>query len=344
MTNVLAFTPQFDPKQKPEYLFMVTDSQSTTGYDTSGNRPKLVRRGNAFVTSAGNATIGWNIKQRLLDERLDIPPYKLAERILQLSEDELRDPALRRQKNWEALAFTKFVVAGKDDDSIEIYEIPILDDEAETRGVYRVPSSSIGSGARKVNVALARDRETGAYPLFSDSTEALSFCYSMGTVASEDIGVNERLQYGIITPDSTRMLVDPNVVSNYPMVDFIEYMKQITGIDLEEAQKFYDDNHNRSTLLNRVVGNLFFGLERELNRMYHADINMNNVHSQFKEGQATIEDYQKAYEVRQLHKQRVTVMFEAFLKGGIENIVGAVRTFHRQEEETLAEALNLKQE
>jgi len=343
MTNILAFKI---PHEGAEYLFIVTDSQSSwqtpTGWEKS-TAQKLVKRGEALIASTGRGDLATAIELSLLEENLQVPAYALAEKVLVLANKELGRSQYARYPESLEQCPTTFVVGGKGGHGLELYEVPITPCPSEQRGIYPVELSSLGSGAGKVMRARSRDYKLGLHVFAPDLVEALAFCYSMGKVAAEDMTVDDKLAYGFITHNVTRLLLPPSV-DGLSSPDWTTYINDFSGMDLQPWKNFGDDNFEKSYVLGKVIAAFYDCLCIELDRMHRADVNANIAHSGLKVGNTdyTPPEYEKALKQREQHKARVREMFELFLKGGIENIVGAVRGFYERQEEYLKTALSFK--
>ena len=339
MTNVLAFKMNY---KGADCAFLVADSQSMS-LTEKANTQKLVRRGDNFIASAGSGYIGQAVKIALLDDNLDVFPAKLAERVLYHSEKVLSHPELDRyEQSRELHEDTVFTVVGRNNDSVEIYEVPLGGKGVGKKGIYSQSFSNIGSGSIKISSALDRAYKSGVgggSP--TDLVEALLTSYVMGQVADEDPGVNDKLQYAFITPESVRLLIHPSIQAT-SIRDYLNYLKEFSGIDVKQSKRFGDDVSEKQSALNRTIAAFYNGLEIELGRLNRADINMNSVHSGLKQGRSTMAEYKKAISHRKEKKVKVKEMFEAFLKGDLENLVEATRGFYRGQEAYLEQALELK--
>lgn len=326
MTNIFAIAV---PDKEPEYVFCVADSQSTSHSDGTklSNSQKMVQRGSNILMDTGRADIAFSIYDKT--RGADVSASELASLILKETEE-----LAKKFENNDDMATTIFV-AGKNKDKLEMYDVDIFNTKFTKRGMNPTgPIYSNGSGLRHVGPALNRDFEKGYQIYPKTPLEALILCFGVGAKANTDLGVNEKLQIGVISKSTTRLILPPNV-HGYTTEESNSYMSSLTGVPCK-----WEDNMPKKALdelfdITKCVDNFYLSLETEMRRLLRLDTQANMCHSKYKTGDSNLGTYTSAINDRADAIKRAQIYFDAFMKGGIRELNTATRQFYEFQRELM---------
>ncbi len=328
MTNIFAIAV---PAEKPEYIFCAADSQATSSRDFTkdSKAQKMVQRGNNILMDTGSAAAAQIVYEKLLGK--DLPPHAMAEFILQETED-------LAKKLEDHHVSSAIFVCGKNNDNLEMYVVELSNernpDGPITRGIDQVkqPIFCRGSGSRHVIPALTRDYEKGFFIQPKTPLEALTLCFGVGAKADTDMAVNEKLQLGIVSKTSTRLILPPSV-TNYSLAESNYYYTNLTGHKFDTNDNLAKQRVDELTTLSRCADNFYLALETEMHRLLSADISSNLAHSKFKIGEVDLDRYLANVKDRQESARRAQVLLDAFMRGGLKEMNDATRQFYKDQEE-----------
>ncbi len=326
MTNIFAIAV---PDKEPEYVFCVADSQSTSHSDGTklSNSQKMVQRGSNILMDTGRADIAFSIYDKT--RGADVSASELASLILKETEE-----LAKKFENNDDMATTIFV-AGKNKDKLQMYEVDLFNTKFTKRGMNPTgPIYSNGSGLRHVGPALNRDFEKGYQIYPKTPLEALILCFGVGAKANTDLGVNEKLQIGVISKSTTRLILPPNVYG-YTTEESNSYMSSLTGVPCK-----WEDNMPKKALdelfdITKCVDNFYLSLETEMRRLLRLDTQANMCHSKYKTGDSDLGTYTNAVRDRETASKRAQIYFDAFMKGGIRELNTATRQFYEFQRELM---------
>jgi hypothetical protein len=347
MTNLFAVKITYAGKP---YVFCVADSQATNSQDsTKHSEQKLVQRGHNLIMDTGNAGIAYEVYEKLRGKDGTAP--EIAELILKLTEDY----AKRNEGNIRM--HSGFLVAGKDKNGVGMYSVSAINHERSVRGVQPIESSySDGVGGYHVRPAFNRDIEMGYLKAPETPLEAMFLCFKAGIKANVDIGVDSKLQYGFVSENAARLLIPPGV--NPASIEDVNMIYTgITGVKFELTKENYPDLIDAYQSEIRTVYAFYHAMETMMHRLDAVDIKCNMLNTKLKSGKAieaeakkelgdlspldrAISDYKIKIEHLQKAKANLQPFVDAFLKGGLDNIVPVVREFDKRQEEEYANALS----
>ena len=331
MTNIFAVRVEYEKKP---YIFCVADSQSTSlAQHTKHTEQKLVQRGHNLIMDTGRADIAAQVYAQLLGKQGTA--RELAEHILRLTED-----TAKRYENDDR-SQTRFFVAGKENDDVRTYQVTTINAQNGRRGIDDVMSwYSNGSGASHVIPALTRDGEMGFGRHPATPLEALYLCFIVGQKADTDLGVNEKLQYGFVSPDAVRLLLPPGV---YPASaeEYNAYGANLTGIVFDMKPDTKKERRDELLPVARTIQAFYQALETQMHRLFGKDTQCNGAHTMLKAGNATMTEYEQALAELKAERGLTQPLADAFMRGGIKNIVAAVRNYNKRQESFYAAAEKL---
>lgn len=332
MTNIFAVKIEYEKKP---YVFCVADSQSTSlAQQTKHVEQKLVQRGHNLIMDTGRADIAEQVYAQLLGKQGTA--RECAENILRLTED-----TAKRYENDDR-SQTKFLVTGKENDGVRTYQVTTINAQNGRRGIDEVLHMmySNGSGASHVIPALTRDGEMGFTRHPTTPLEALYLCFIVGNKADTDLGVDEKLQYGFVSPDAARLLLPPGV---YPAAvdDYNAYSTNLTGIVFDMKQDTKKERRDELLPVNRTIQAFYNALETQMHRLFGKDTSCNGVHTMLKAANATLAEYEQALAELKAERRLTQPFVDAFMRGGIKNIVSAVRNYDKRQESFYAAAEKL---
>jgi hypothetical protein len=325
MTNIFAVAV---PDKESEYIFCVADSQATGNDDTKySNSQKMIQRGNNILMSTGS--VGAKIEVFEKTKNFNTSASELAQLILKETEE------LAKKFEGKDEMTTSIFVAGKTNDKLEMYNIDLFNTKLTKRGINPAgPIYSHGSGLRHVGPALNRDFEKGYQIYPKTPLEALMLCFSVGAKADTDLGVNEKLQLGVISKSATRLILPPNV-DGYNLEECNSYMSNIAGFPFKWEDNMSKKVRDELNDISKCVDNFYLALETEMRRLLGLDTQANMYHSKFKTGDSDLGTYTSAVNDRSAAVKRAQIYFDAFMKGGIRELNTATRQFYEFQKELM---------
>ncbi|GEM_PF-6995102 len=335
MTNNYAIQVELG---KTPHIFCVTDSQASfSPRRKEPNAPKLVQHGHNLIMSSGRGDIVNRVYTHLSQNDVTADTVSAQELAIALS-TMFEEMGIKIQHQEDS---TYFLVMGRnkdDKDKLQMYEVSIICRDIPGKPYDLIPvnhdSYGAGSGSAYVRAALERDGEMGFFATPSTALEAMYLLFLVGKKAGTDIGVNEKLQLGFISPAAVRVLRAPGVQhpSREGLNRYIESLTSIKGIISPEfAEDFYvrdrKSESDRYTAISRTLDDFYYAWETQMYRLLNRDFKANAVHTRLKSGEANIADYERAMQDRKIEVEATQPVVEAFMQGGIENIVTALRQF-----------------
>lgn len=260
---------------------------------------------------------------------------------------ELTDETAKKLKG-ELESQTRFFVTGKKTanaaDGLASFEVSVLDiDDKEykaKRGVSPVNGLySGGSGSRLVIPAFERDMEQGIELYPANPLEAMLFCFTKGLKADQDLGVNNKLQYGFVSPQTVRMLMPPGISFSYQ--DGNELFTELTGIKFDFSDKMPRSRKVELAQAIRGVEAFYHVLETQFLRLDNAQVAANAAHSRLKNSKGHFTTYRQRLKDIGKERQYTQPLIDAFMKGKLPEIVAATKEFQEREQQTFDNALKV---
>lgn len=336
MTNLFAVKVN---TKEDSYVFCVADSQASGQGEKTSNVQKLIQRGQNLVMATGSAGIAIDVFGQLSND--DIPADCLAGRVLDVSKD------IAKEYDGDFDRITTLFVAGPGAKGPEMYEVELISavhprearirirrGKAQIRGAY-----SNGSGRGQVVPAFKRDEEMGYSLPPRSPIEGLLMCYGVGKKADSDMGVNERLQIGVVTgSNGTRMILPPGTQTQTEL-DYRNAIEPLTGV---KSEKVPHERRNNLVNITRTVEQFYHALETMMKRLEYRTIVTNIRHNLHLRGEIDVDEYLAACMERAYAVSQAEPYVTAFTSGGIEKIAAAVELFCDEAKDAAKKAVDLK--
>lgn len=339
MTNL--FAVKIEHKKQP-YIFCVADSQATGEREKESNVQKLYQRGPNLVMGTGSGFIIPEISRRVVGFNGSAP--ELCDVVLKASED------LNTRFKGDKRALTTIYIAGKDGQDIKHFAVNVIEYSDERVQLHRTISPIMssfyfdGSGASHTRPAMIRDFETQSTAHPESPLEALHTCFNVGQKAGTDIGVNERLQFGFVSSEGVRFVLPPGTNTNVPFVDHCLMYSSLVGFPVDINEKNYKQKIIELTPMIETIASFYLMMQRQMARLNYTDLSCNNAHTRYKLGKkGAKKDYNKARKLRAEEAVWTQKLVDAFMKGGLDNIVPAVEALNKRENDYCDEALRIHQ-
>lgn len=273
MTNIGAITVKENKKNSQErYIVCVADSMSSDSniYTKEDSNQKLFKIGDQIVMGTGSRNDIYYVVQSLAKQSAPAAE-EMAKAILTVSES-----LKLTEKNS-----LNFIVAGKDKDAIQAYHVnttgnygPYGQDYAK-RGYSKSEVYFDGSGSKYVEDFWKGLHNAGKSIDIGDLTDAFATAYEFGKAGATSLGVNDKLQFAIISGQGVSRIYHPDIiVDNFP-----EYVLELTGLKIgepklemksKELEPLLKKRANIMKLFNQTFTDLSFDLEayRNIKSMY----------------------------------------------------------------------------
>lgn len=235
MTNISAFKV-YEGEDKPgQYAVMVADSMASNpnrGYKNDSAQ-KLFSLNGALLTAAGARNPAIEIYQELKKNNT-LGPSAIATSILDIS----------TRNKIPAQVPLDFIVSGYEDGKAKIFYInatgydPYAPDKSDSSNKYAHEDfyAFSGSGSPFARKIVEGQVDLGIDPRPKDLTSGLSLMRIIAQAATESQGVNDKLQYGVITPNGMHVLFHPTMQA----LNFEEHSHYIKGLMNLELTKYGD--------------------------------------------------------------------------------------------------------
>ncbi|MBI4015719.1 MAG: hypothetical protein HY362_03305 [Candidatus Aenigmarchaeota archaeon] len=299
------------------FVVTQTDSQETFvdnhgPYQKDGNALKTRYLGRCLVMGTGQ---GYLIEHATDNSHIleQDTPKEVAEKLFETTNG--------REYGTKGLSF---IVAGNDGKTSEIYHV-----HASPKKSRRVsgPVGWIfdGSGARLMRPAFERDIKNGALNLNMGTlqmsmADLISYQWNLGDNAANDIGVNDRWEVGLVTPDKIRTLISPTVpLWSTALEEYIQLNLGVNVTDSEKMGPFWG-----------VMNDLHHAIEIGCRRLGQADYRLNQTFGNQKyrpAGNRVDELIKSKLSERDEERRKLGVLVDAWYSGELETVVTALDMF-----------------
>ncbi len=256
MTNLAAFKI-YEGKDVPmKNAVLVADSQ-TTARDLSvktDNAQKMFELNGSLLMSSGYRQPALDIYEELKKASAR-DPGQIAQQILDISTRLKLPPRMPLD----------FIVAGNQEGQARLFFVNATgftgDSEKSTsdnKGMSEQFYAFSGSGSNFATRVVSGNIDVGIDPRPRNITSGISLMRAVAQAATESIGVNDRLQYGVITPDGPKMLFHPNV-SFEDDGEAINYFRQLFG----SAPTPFADRDSLASIAGREANRHLFVVNRD---------------------------------------------------------------------------------
>jgi len=144
------------------------------------------------------------------------------------------------KKNFDLDEPLHFVVAGKEDNKVNDSHVICEEDD------YHTDSSIILDGSSREIVgeflnSLNKEKRLN----LNNHLEGLSNIYAARKYGAMSLGVNDKIQLGIVSKNGVSTVYCPNILFNPRTNSRSEYLKQLTGVDLKNPAEYIIKNESR---------------------------------------------------------------------------------------------------
>ena len=353
MTNIGALKVREDDK---EYLVFVADGMGSVdrvvlsqegvrinpnGGTKNDNHQKLFQIRDYLLMGTGRGDL---IQAAAIEvSKLEISSAKeLADKILEVTANYslTKDDALN------------FIVGGKDEGSLSIYQVNTtgnyraIDGTADykKRGIEKRDAAFDGSGATHVRDYLKGCGAAGKPLVAKDLADALVLAYEFGKTGANDTGVNDKLQYGVVSDNGVSTLYHPDVML-LTQEGFQQYLGEMCGVDMslpaqdageEEVNQLYAKRND----LARVLRNLYLALDLDLKDNSEARKQYTAVAESFANDEVDLENLLGAKVERTDTKSNVAKGATALVQKGLRALLDYKQDYDKRQSEIEQRALS----
>jgi hypothetical protein len=320
-----------------EYIVCIADTQSTVlqgfgGSKTEGAK-KLSRIGKDkkhIVMGTGRADQIENVTQQLQDAKIK----------------ELTDALQLIANVTGTLKFGKrdglgFILAGIN--GKEGLDIARIDCKARSHDIGRMNYFE-GSGSFYINKYFEAASDVGIYFPNRNLTDAVSLMFNCAIRGARDLGVNDKLQWGIISEHKVATLYHPEI-EMYGK-ESTRYLTETLGVELpEDLDATYSQEKKADERIKLIeqVGVMHDVLERfyyawysELSDHMGAQRHYTGVAAAYGIGDMTLRELQWAKKQKAMYHQRVKNGLEVLLEQGAPKILDFLNEYYGRTEEMAA--------
>lgn len=323
MTNISAFKIYEGEKKDPQNIVLVADGMEIArdGDYKDDNVQKLWILNGALMMSAGASPPGIDIYQELKTRQI-LGPKAISKEILALTE----------RMNVPADVPLDFIVAGYEDEKAKIYYInstgcnpinPIKSTQSDKFRNERFYAFS-GSGSRFANRIIDGQVDLGLDPRPRDITSGLTLMMVIAHAATESKGVNDKLQYGVVTPKGMHVLFHPNIKTTFGFEEYDNYVNRLMGLKLHPYADFGTEENIAARDKNRpmwLLGRDFYNaFELDLSYLALASRDFRTICDNYKDRRVALQKIEGQRENYFKAKTRADAAVAALLSGNAESI------------------------
>jgi hypothetical protein len=291
MTNISAAKIYEGKDKESENVVMVADSMSTMGQggQKSDASQKLFSVNGSLIMHSGMRDAAMDVYQEL-KKRGTESPWEISKSIIEIV----------KNRGFPSNLPLDFIVSGFEKGGAKVHYVNATGfDElnsnvpSEPKGVSREQFYAFsGSGAPFANRIFEGQVDLGLDPRPRDVTSGLSLMRSIAQAATESSGVNDRLQYGVITPNGSHTLFHPSIgISDEG--ELSTYLKSITGQDYEKCGDFGTEQAVQARLANKplvlMCRDFYDAFDLDLSLLESASRDFRTISDLFKESKVNLE-------------------------------------------------------
>jgi len=335
MTNIgaIQFKKKSEEKDSEEYIVFVADGMGSNPFQHAkgDSIQKLFHVGEYLITGTGTLSVLQNTVMEL-SKRQHATAEDVAKGIL-----EITDTFKLTSKDSE-----NFIVGGKDKEGLGLYwvnttgnfsNIDGTEDYSKRKFIKRTDAFD-GSGSRFVNNYLFGMSQAGKPIVLEDVADGLALVYEFGKQGAIDAGVNDKLQYGIITQDGVTTIFHPEIqlmVSN-DSNQFKNYLQNATGILVPKRSKELPPEEKKRILTLRsdlaaVLRNAYVALDIDLRQHSEARRDYTETAEEYSRDNISLDTLTDAKTVKAETKERVVQATQAFMSRDVAKIIVYKRAF-----------------
>lgn len=331
MTNISAFKIHAGKDNEPQNAVIVADSMSTALYGDHKDdvAQKLFVLNDALLASAGMRNSAIEVYEELKQSQVK-GPEAIATSILDIV----------NRKKISAQMPLDFIVAGYEKKRTQLFYVnatgfnPYAPDNSSPSDKFMNEQfyAFSGSGMPFAKRVIEGQIDLGWDPRPRDITSGLSLMQTIAQAATESKGVNDKLQYGVITPSGMHLLFHP-FMRAHNFDEHADYFKRLLNVKLSEYGEFGTEEGIQARVNNRpawlLARDFYNAFDLELSSLSVASRDFRTICDQFKEDKVPIE---KIVERRQEYhnaKKLVDSAVSALLSGSVEQIKGYLNSEHK---------------
>jgi len=320
LTNIGAIKITEQKKNPEEYIVCVADSMGTSveSHRKQDSIQKLFHLENHLLMGTGFTKVLYETVNKLRTSTF-LSSKDLAETALNIS----KDMGVTKEKP------TRFIVAGPDKEGLQIHQVDIAEKEiTQTSDVFD------GSGSVYVTNYIQNLHESGQILKPNDIADGLTLLYEFGKQGTKDRGVNDRLQFGIISPEGVSTLYHPGVYLEEEF--FLDYINNIfqTNIDFpKDNKKEQEEFGEKIGTLNSILKNIYKSLETDLSEHNWTRKIYTQTAEKYASDNATKKDLEKIKKERQKTKKIITKAGNALITKGIDALLEYQADFDKRKTE-----------
>ena len=340
MTNISAFSIYEGKDKETQNTVMVADSMTTilsTGQKDDSAQKLFVLNG-ALIMHSGARNPAIEVYDELRKSNVK-GPKAISTSILDIS----------NRRNFPAQMPLDFIVSGYEEGKAKIFYInatgfnPYVTDKSSPSDKHFNEQfyAFSGSGSPLANRIVHGQIDLGLDPRPKEITSGLSLMRTIANAATESSGVNDRLQYGVITPTGMHILFHPSIKPNGPE-ELSDYLKRLLNSQFTEHGEFGTQEYIEARLNNRpswlICRDFYNAFDLDLSMLGYASSNYRTISDGFKEDRISLETLNKQKQEYHSRKKVADKAVSAFLSGDAKNILDYLKSERELREESYLKA------
>lgn len=335
MTNIMAIKIVKRGENPNEWVYACADSQITSKYEKANVQKLYLRENNLIMGSGMDVTIT-SIDKEILNCSMSNNyktgcPEELANHIIEIG----KRLKLSKRKVEDRLDY--IIVGCRNTDLLNpiILDVDVSGHRFGKPGYMESPWLAFnGSGASQTAPRLKRDVERGDIDI-TDLAEGMCFCFSYGERAGTDIGVNDKLQIGLIGEGKLKLLYHPSISPEG--FDFFQYISKNFDVDVNQfSENLSKEQIETLRYMSSVLNDLYQVSMLSSMSMDYADFLVNRDNTASKTKLSKRDEYEKKrllhLEERDEYKGYINNLVGTWLSGDIKAIRKELKKYNKRRE------------
>lgn len=291
MTNISAFKIHPGGEKDPQFAVMVADGMASMvdAQQKNDSAQKLFALSGALIMSSGSMGAARDIYQDLKKSKVS-GPSAVSNAIIDIS----------ARNKLPAQVPLDFIVSGYEEGKARIFYVsatgfnPYAPDKSHpsNRGIAEQEFYAFsGSGAQFATRVINGQIDLGLDPRPRDLVSGLSLMKTVARAATTDAGVNDRLQYGIITPKGMHLLFHPSIDMN-GNEEFKDYLSRLLNFEYQEIGEFGTEKQFEARRYNKpariLCRDLYQAFDSDLSELGISSRDFRTVCEMFKESKTSL--------------------------------------------------------
>ncbi len=335
------------PENMPEkdkfdqYLVFVADSMGSLLYQgrKMDHYQKLFRIGDNLLMGTGNSGLILSAVSQLMQRK-----YSSAIELAQ----ELSEFVVLSNYNKENYA--NFIIGGNTAYGLNIFHIDAL---SILEGPFQKGNKLYthrnfcfdGSGRPFVDNYVQGLQDAGKISEITDVIDAFSITYEFSKKAARSIGVNDKLQFGIISNNGVSRLYHPDIIfDGYGL--FLEYLNEIDEINLPVTNELSNDGKaerdSKARNLKMFLRDIYYALESDLSDFSEVQRNFTFLSEKYARDLIEIGELDKIKHLRKELRDNVGKGVFALANKTIDNLIKYQTDFNNRRDANKEEILSYK--